>query len=170
MLREAAVQRFSLWERHRIHVLPVHYYSPLPDTRDSRHDLRCELSELVGIDMWDEDQIQLLEGFNRDFQSEYDAIPFHKVDEEGTFYLDNDYFRTVDAEILYCMIRRYKPKRVFEIGSGISTLLSAQALLENEREGRCGTLIAFEPYANDFLGSGFPDWMGCAPVRFKMYP
>jgi hypothetical protein len=29
------------------------------------------------------------------------------------------------AEILYCMIRQFKPRRMIEVGSGMSTLLAA---------------------------------------------
>ncbi len=30
-------------------------------------------------------------------------------------------FRSVDAEVLYLMIRRYRPHRIIEVGSGFST-------------------------------------------------
>ena len=55
------------------------------------------------------------------------------------------------------MIRYLKPRRIFEIGSGNSTYLSAEALLKNAEEGdhEC-ELVAFEPYPNDVLKAGFP--------------
>jgi hypothetical protein len=55
------------------------------------------------------------------------------------------------------MVRYFKPKRVFEIGSGNSTYLSAQALLKNKDEdNHKNELIAIEPYPNDVLKTGFP--------------
>lgn len=56
------------------------------------------------------------------------------------------------------MIRYYKPKRVIEVGSGNSTLLSAQAILKNKQEDPSYDcqLMAVEPYPTDYLTEGFP--------------
>ena len=55
------------------------------------------------------------------------------------------------------MIRHFKPKRIFEIGSGNSTYLSAQAVLKDKEDnGHKCELIAVEPYPNDVLKAGFP--------------
>jgi len=69
----------------------------------------------------------------------------------------NGVFGSVDGEILYCMIRYFKPGKIFEIGSGYSTYLSAQAILKNKEynDHEC-ELIAVEPYLNDVLKAGFP--------------
>jgi hypothetical protein len=40
-----------------------------------------------------------------------------------------------DYLTLYQQVRRWKPREVLECGTGISTLVLAQALLDNEREG-----------------------------------
>jgi predicted O-methyltransferase YrrM len=52
------------------------------------------------------------------------------------YYSDNGSFESGDGEILYCIIRDFKPKRILEIGSGNSTYLSAQAILKNKEEDR----------------------------------
>jgi hypothetical protein len=55
------------------------------------------------------------------------------------------------------MIRHFKPKRIYEVGSGNSTFLSAQSLLQNANEGGLqGELVAFEPFPSDALKRGFP--------------
>jgi hypothetical protein len=67
-------------------------------------------------------------------------------------------FGSIDAEILHCMIRYFKPGKIIEIGSGYSTLLSAQAILKNQEEEdsyKCD-LVAIEPYPNALLKTGFP--------------
>jgi predicted O-methyltransferase YrrM len=73
------------------------------------------------------------------------------------FYLGNVSFEAVDAEILFCMIRYFKPKIIFEIGSGWSTLLAADALSRNLRDGSPGKLIAIEPYPPEFLSASIPE-------------
>lgn len=72
--------------------------------------------------------------------------------------MHNDYFESVDGEILYCMIRHFKPRKIFEIGSGWSTRLSAQAIGKNEQEDEnydC-ELVAIEPNPDKTLKKGFP--------------
>ena len=56
------------------------------------------------------------------------------------------------------MIRYFKLKQIFEIGSGNSTYLSTKASIKNTKESRnygC-KLIAIEPYPNQVLKDGFP--------------
>jgi hypothetical protein len=54
------------------------------------------------------------------------------------------------------MIRRFKPQKIFEIGGGFSTYLSAQALLKNkEAENIESELVTFEPYPSEVLRKGF---------------
>ena len=65
-------------------------------------------------------------------------------------------FRSIDAEVLYCMIRHYRPHRIIEVGSGFSTYVSAAAVRQNGAEGYPATLVAIEPYPNDVLRRGFP--------------
>lgn len=81
------------------------------------------------------------------------------------YYVNNGSFESVDGEILYCMIRHFKPRKIFEIGSGNSTYLAAQAILKNKEEGYECELIAFEPYLNDVLKAGFPGLSKLIPKK-----
>jgi SAM-dependent methyltransferase len=58
------------------------------------------------------------------------------------YSFDNNFYRSPDAEILYCMVRRHAPKRIVEIGCGNSTKLSRLAI----QDGRLATrLISIDP-------------------------
>jgi predicted O-methyltransferase YrrM len=61
---------------------------------------------------------------------------------DGGFYLDNGYFEAVDAEVLYCVVRHFRPRRVIEVGSGFSTLVTRMALRANAGDS---TLTAIDP-------------------------
>ncbi|HEY4246547.1 MAG TPA: class I SAM-dependent methyltransferase [Lacunisphaera sp.] len=50
--------------------------------------------------------------------------------EDGGFSLDNHYYTTPDAEVLYAMVQIHRPRLVVEIGSGNSTLLFRQAITD----------------------------------------
>src|SRR5882762_3214592 len=55
------------------------------------------------------------------YRDHYSTFPLSANGSTGQFYLDNGYFRSVDAELLYSIIRRRRPKHIVEVGSGFST-------------------------------------------------
>ena len=143
-------------ERMGIHVVPNHFYEPVPDTRDIPEGFWERPSELIGIDLDEAAQLALLDEFRRKYKAEYDQFSDPQSAPAG-FSLPNRSFSSVDAEILYCMIRHFKPSAIMEIGSGNSTLLSADAILKNSREtGGVASLVAIEPHPNEILERGFP--------------
>ena len=149
---------FSLLQRLGYHITPNHFYYPIPDTRKLKDSLWSQQSELAGIGINDETQLELLSVFEASFKDEYDQFPRGKTDIPHQFFLGNLSLESVDAEVLYCMIRHFKPRRICEIGSGCSTYLSAQAVLKNREEDSrhdC-ELVAIEPYPGETLKAGFP--------------
>jgi hypothetical protein len=148
---------FSLCQSLGFNIVSLHYYNPIPNLNALKNDPWLNPTKLVGIDIREEDQVKLLTQFASKFKSEYSAFPQKKQSIPYKYYLRNGAFQFVDACILYCMIRQFKPRKIFEIGSGWSTFLSAEALLRNKEEtGSLGELVAFEPYPNDTLKAGFP--------------
>ena len=161
------VRLFPLWERMGFHITQNHFSQPIPDSRKFKNELWLRQSALVGVNMNEPKQIELINQFLR-FKDEYGVLPKNKASKPWHYYIDNPTFGPVDAEILYCMLRHFKPKKMIEIGSGYSTYLSAQAILKNKEEGGYQTeLIAIEPYPNEVLKSGFPGLSKLIPMRVQ---
>lgn len=59
------------------------------------------------------------------------------------FSLDNDYFTSPDAEVLYAIVQLYRPQKIIEVGSGNSTLLFRQAIADAHINAR---LISIDPH------------------------
>ncbi len=59
------------------------------------------------------------------------------------YQLGNGYYDSPDADALYLMIRRFKPKRVIEVGCGNSTRVTRQAILDG---GLDTQITAIDPY------------------------
>ncbi|MBI5190184.1 MAG: class I SAM-dependent methyltransferase [Nitrospirae bacterium] len=169
-LRRFIKVTFPLWERLGFHVTPVHYYQPIPDTRTLGDGLWEARSALAGLDTNEDGQLALLADFADRYKAEYEAFPRGKTPAPHEYYVDNRSFESVDGEVLYCMVRRLKPARIFEIGSGFSTMLSAKAALVNASEGRSCELTAFEPYPNDTLKAGFPGLTRLVPKKIQDVP
>jgi hypothetical protein len=157
VIRIAFKKTFPFWQFLGLYVLPRHYYEPVPDTTTLRKTLWDNPSELIGIDINEQVQINLLEQFEQHFREDYDRFPLGKASVPFGYYVNNRKFSSVDGEILYCMILYFRPKRILEIGSGYSTYLSAQAVQKLHQDyGHKSTLTAVEPYPNRVLRKGFP--------------
>jgi predicted O-methyltransferase YrrM len=147
---------FQLWQSHGFHVTPVHYYQPIPETHGLPLSLWSRVSDLPGVDIREEQQKQLLAQIVSKFKDEYTAIPGGAPTSEFRYYLGNTGFEAVDAEILFGLIRLLKPRRMYEIGSGFSTLLAADALRRNRVDGYSCRFIAIEPYPSAELEAELP--------------
>jgi hypothetical protein len=147
---------FDLWQSNGYHVKPLNFYSPLPNTKELPDELWTRKADAPGINWNETAQLHLLEQFSEHYHQEYQLFPRTKPVGKPRFYFGNVSFESVDAEILYCMVRSLKPKRVVEIGSGYSTLLAAEALSRNSQEGHVGKLTAIEPFPPPFLSEELP--------------
>lgn len=147
---------FLFWQKLGIHVIQNHYYQPIPDTRELCNSLWEEPSELIGVNLNEQTQLKLLAIFVERFKSEYEAFPRNKGSIPYQYYVNNGAFESVDGEILYCMLRLLRPRKIFEIGAGYSTYLSAQALQKNMEETNIqAELIVCEPFPNKIISQGF---------------
>lgn len=151
----ASQRSFELFQRFGVHVVPNHFYSPIPDTRalGERAPLWSRESPLEGVDLNEPGQLEMLDRFG-DFQSEYD-FPLERTGDPAEYFIRNGGFGFVSATVLHGMIRHFKPRRIIEVGSGSSTLVSARALRMNRNEGSDGALTAIEPYPAPVLERGF---------------
>jgi Methyltransferase domain len=145
--------RSCAWLLMRIGVLPIrrHYYEPFVDPADLRRPLDEERL-LPGIDWNIPAQLALLDGLRCEQELTYLAAP-----RSGPldFRLSNGSFESGDAEFLYQLIRARKPRRLFEIGSGNSTLIARDALNKNRQEaaGYSCKHLCIEPFEAPWLES-----------------
>jgi predicted O-methyltransferase YrrM len=143
---------FQSWERHGFHVTPVHFYQPIPDTQSLPETLWNRPSELVGIDMNDAMQLDLLRKHFRKFREEYKRFSTNPTEGQNRFYLGNHLFDDADALVAYCMVRHFRPRLIIEVGSGFSSLILGDAAARNNNS----RLICVEPFPREFLREGFP--------------
>lgn len=130
---------FRALEKHfKVHILPVHFYSPVPCVSELSDKVFDEVSDCTGLAMRDQQQIDFLDqiwsGFGHEFQPQA-----------------NTGLSKLDAFILYAMIRANKPQKMIEVGSGESTAIALQALRKNREEGHGFHFSAIEPYPNPKL-------------------
>lgn len=142
---------FELWQANGYHVTQTSFYSPIPDTSTLSELLWKNESPLAGVDINESGQLLLLERLRSNYAGEYNLLPAVKPEGAIRYYLANSSIGPVDAEILYSLVRELRPKRFIEVGSGFSTLLTAEAMARNQEEGSEGALTAIEPFPQAFL-------------------
>lgn len=117
-------------------------YSPIPRVAPGG-DPWAKRASLVGMDFDLDAQLEFFDSALVPYFAEFD--PPHTKARAGEFYLWNKYYQAGDAHVLYAMIRHLKPRRLLELGSGFSTLVSAAACAANASEGRPCQFVAVDP-------------------------
>jgi len=123
---------------------PGHYYSPLPDPEMIEREagrLFARPTHDDGVDMNPAGQKRLLAELG-EYARDFDWGPAGSSG--NRFYVPNDYYSFGDAQTLYTVLRRFRPRRIIEVGSGYS---SALMLDTNERHFTPRMELTFiEPY------------------------
>ena len=121
------------------------YYSPLPvysalarrrrrwDRPSALAGVRYDLDEMRGR----VERLLLAHG------DEYRALPPYEAVKTRGY---GPGFTTLDAMFLYLVLRSLRPRRVVEVGSGLSTFYASQALAANARDGSPGSLTCIDPH------------------------
>ncbi|HID20558.1 MAG TPA: hypothetical protein EYP28_06455 [Methanophagales archaeon] len=151
MLKRGFLSIHKLGIHFGIHILPVHYYSPIPNILEleKTKDIWAKKSELPGIKADLNEQCDNLKTICLPYQHEYFG---NKVYLEGVSQHFGPGYGYIEAQALYAVIRYYKPKKVIEVGSGVSTYCMLAALEKNREEvGKDYQLISIEPYPSGKL-------------------
>jgi hypothetical protein len=130
----AAVRAYGLLRRAAsrlgLQVVLRTFYSPIPDVDVLSAATFDRVSPLAGV------------GFDLDAQLRWarelaapmaEFAPADAPGAEPAYLRGTEAYPLLDATVLYGMIRRLRPARVLELGSGASTLVITQALVANAR-------------------------------------
>jgi predicted O-methyltransferase YrrM len=154
-LFSAAVKTFRTLQWAGVNCTPNHFYWPIPDLAE------LEKSEWPTYPYPPACSFRLRQQkeLARDFLDLY--APEYQFDSraiESSYHYGNGYFESCDAEVAYCMVRHWKPRRIIEIGSGYSSRVMAAALRTNiEKDGIAGQLITVDPSPERLPSDSFGD-------------
>jgi hypothetical protein len=155
VLKEASLRLFELAQIMGVFIVPVHYYVPLASTRELRRtrqlwnrpvDLSSLSIDLAGLR-------KILLDWIEPYQEEYRG---NEVYVEGVRNRAGPGFGYIEAQTMYAFLRKVRPRRVIEIGSGVSTWCILTSLTRNQQEtGEAFEIRCIDPYPSDFL-KGLP--------------
>src|ERR1700753_23796 len=147
----------------KLGIFPIldHYYQPLINPRKHLTKSLRDDRELKGIDFNIKEQLDLLSKFHYNEElleiprdQRKDKIPYNSNgSKDKEFFYNNSSYTSGDAEYLYNIIRHFKPRKIIEIGSGVSSLMVINAINKNKSDNADDTCnhICIEPYGKPWL-------------------
>ena len=121
-----------------------HFYSPLLDIQS----LKPNDSNLPfdGIECWEHVSLHLSsqKAYYQELLERFPLLPFPRQrTDEYRYYWDNNWFPPSDAFTLSAILRREKPRRIVEVGSGFSSAVMLDTLAKTPFSA---SLTFIEPY------------------------
>ena len=137
----------DLQDTLRFHIQPYSFDSAIP----TRFDLDLERLKmprrLPGFKLDTECHLRLLDEL---FPYAQEIIGWPSEETKGVeFWFRNYSYQDLDAVLLYCMIRHFKPRRIIEVGCGFSSRIISIAARKNRAEGHPLDCTFIEPYPDD---------------------
>lgn len=165
-----ATDDYEVVPKGRYDIVPRNYYSPIPDLEKLPEDIWERRGALGGVDLQVDRAMALVETELAPFVAELE-VPAAGPASPGEFFLRNENYESVDAELLYALLRARKPRRVLELGSGFTTLLIGAACRRNAADGVASEHIAYDPYPRaQILGEAPPPPTRLEPVSATEVP
>ena len=132
---------FKFGLRFKVIILPDHYYIPVSNILDLDKDKSWQKkSNLDGIKIDLKNQLENIKKIILPFQEEYKN---GKIYNEAIKLNAGPGYGVIEAQALHGIIRYYSPKKIIEIGSGVSTYCMLSAGANN--------ITCIEPYPSNFL-------------------
>ena len=152
---------------------PGHFYSPVVDPAEARANIDIlwptRPQQIVGIDFNDASHEQILQVDFPVFMPDYHyAEKKEAADRDDLFHTQNSQFSWLDSRALFVLLRKWRPSRIIEVGSGFSSLLMADV---NRRffDSKCN-ITCIEPFPRPFLKAGVQGIGGLIEKKIQDVP
>lgn len=156
--RKRLAEDLPMLEEAGFHIEPIHFYGAIP--RISSINWQKLPKTLPGVHI---DAEYLLSEVHRITTDEcykaFQQLPKSSKDASFSYEYHHSlgFTNPADAQFQFCLLLDVKPRRMIEIGSGVTTRLSAAALSLNAKiTGHACNFTAIEPYPNRILRDGVP--------------
>ena len=115
-----------------------------------------------GLALDDEKALRFLRETCLPFQSEYRTFARSANGDDTQFFLDNGWFESVDAEVLYSVVRSFHPANIIEVGSGFSTRVMRRAIENGKLHTKITSIdphpnTSVQPYSDEYVKSPVED-------------
>jgi hypothetical protein len=128
--------------------VPIHFYQPIPDIQElKKRNVWEKVSKLEGINISASEGLSFITKLANEYGDECDW-PNERTNNRADFFLHNRSFSFGCAAPLHCMIRLFKPKKIIEIGSGLSSRVIRGAIKLNSSSNLETEYTIIDPYSS----------------------
>jgi Methyltransferase domain len=146
--KAALARGFATLQRVGVDVLPRHFYSSIPDIRRLRKSTRWRAPRSF-VDVAGAEIGEQLDFLRRIVPSEMTrALSERTVFEDACEENGATGFGPVEANCLYAFVHSLRPKRIVQVGAGVSTAVTLRAAAD---AGYRPEVTAIDPYPTPFL-------------------
>jgi hypothetical protein len=138
---------FEIGQQLGIDVLPRHFYSEIPNIRELRTTTEWrEPFSMAGIVGDIPSQVRFVDQCTASVRGKLASLNLLRkaCDLNGS----DEGFGAVEADFLYCFVRKHRPPKIVQVGCGVST---AVCLMASRDENYRPKIICIEPYPTSFL-------------------
>lgn len=140
---------FHYLQKFGINILPNHFYSNVPDITFLRNNnFWKEPMEMIGV-----------KGIDLKNQIAFTKILVSSLEDKSILQRQNIFkqaiseegssgYGVIEADFLYCFINHKRPKKVIQIGCGVSTSIILRASKKSETEVK---VVCIDPYPSNYL-------------------
>ena len=146
---------YKIGIRFGVYILPAHYYVSEPNILELERtvDIWAKPSAMAGVDVDLDAQVDNLRRVCVPFQKEFTGNPHYRHAVNQPYGSGRSrIFGYIEAQVLHAAVRHYQPRRLIEIGSGIPTYCTSQAISMNRQDtGIDGHITCIEPHPIDLV-------------------
>ncbi|MFZ4967163.1 class I SAM-dependent methyltransferase [Pseudomonas gingeri] len=136
---------------HALNIIPANFYSNTPSISETLGSY--EYSEpdppYLACGIFDQQKLRMELAELVPYAADFSPVEAGNEETCTAYFWKNSQFSYSDAMSYYAYVRRIRPRRIVEIGSGFSSLIALEAL----RKNGAGTLSCIEPFPRSFIAS-----------------
>lgn len=134
-------------QRFRVNITPHHFYSEIPDMVMLRRE-RFWRSPMSMVGVRGTDTIAQMAWVNECCAATTEQRQTMDIHGDAIRRNGEVGYGTIEAEFLYCFIRSQQPRKIVQVGCGVSTAIILRAAAD---EGYTPKVVCIEPYPTDVL-------------------
>ena len=142
----ASTNLFLLFDRVGVHVLPKHFYTPVADYSWLRRNRKLWEApwDMSGVQWNLDEQLAWLKEVCDGYLAEVTGLAYYRSLHDSGLGFG---YGPIESQVLHCFVRKFTPRRIIEVGSGVSTACMLDAVRRNEAEGRGSSdILCIEPF------------------------
>ncbi len=145
LLKKILWKIFKFGQAFGIDILPRHFYSEIPNIRElEKTNWWMKKYNFDTLDI--KAQEEQIANFNSIFNNKSELVVANDIYKAAVEVNGTEGYGQIESGILHHFINKFKPKKIVQVGCGVTT-----SVILNAMKGYCPEIICIEPFPNNYL-------------------